>query len=99
MIAFANETTLVVLPKPIEINKSDMKRLRKRLINIKKLPGAENAPVVCLQGDGAYNNPLYAGAGRTPFQHATQVVYTVVAKNKLCSQLIQTEDNLKCTEN
>ncbi|CAG2257069.1 unnamed protein product [Mytilus edulis] len=73
MIAFANETTLVVLPKPIEINKSDMKRLRKRLINIKKLPGAENAPVVCLQGDGAYNNPLYSGAGRTPFQHATQV--------------------------
>ncbi|CAG2211902.1 unnamed protein product [Mytilus edulis] len=33
----------------------------------------ENAPVVCLQGDGAYNNPLYSGAGRTPFQHATQV--------------------------
>ncbi|CAG2207354.1 unnamed protein product [Mytilus edulis] len=87
-----------VLPKIKEINESDMKRLRKRLINIKKLRGAENPSAVSLQGDGAYNNPLYSGVGRTPFQPATQMVYTVaenetqdksiltvVAKNKLCS--------------
>lgn len=87
-----------VLPKIVEINKKDMKNRRKRLIEINKHRGRKNPGSVNLQGDAAYNNPLYSGVGKTPFQPATQVVYSVaetetedksiiavVAKNKLCS--------------
>ena len=51
-----------------------------------------------VEGDGCYNNPLYSGIGKTPFQPATQSCYVVVenmtdkklvinlvTKNKLCS--------------
>ncbi|OWF40705.1 hypothetical protein KP79_PYT25089 [Mizuhopecten yessoensis] len=48
--------------------------------------------------DATYNNPIYSGAGKTPFQPATQVMFStiehntkdqyvvdLVTKNKLCN--------------
>ena len=87
-----------VMQKVKDINVKDMKDRRKNLIEIKKLRGSDCPGSVSLQGDAAYNNPIYSGIGRTPYQPATQAVYTiaenetveknilaVVAKNKLCS--------------
>ena len=103
-----------VLPQIIEINKKDMKMRREQLIEINKLCGRTDPNAVSLKGDEAYNNPLYSGIGRTPFQPATQVVYAVVenetedksilaviAKNKLCSTHpvnARTGKNDQCTE-
>ena len=72
----------------IQVNKTDMtaRRLKLKEMNIKKgLP--ENTPIR-VEGDGRYNNPLYSAAGKTPFQPASHVVYTVCEnesrkKNKL----------------
>ena len=102
-----------VLPQIININKKDMKMRREQLVEINKLRGRENPHAVSLQGDAAYNNPLYSGIGRTPFQPATQVVYAVaenetedksilavIAKNKLCSTHpvnVRTGKNDQCT--
>ncbi|VDI30806.1 Hypothetical predicted protein [Mytilus galloprovincialis] len=87
-----------VLPEIININKEDMKARRKQLIEINTLRGRKDPGSVSLQADGAYNNAIYSGIGKTPFQPATQVVYSVaeaetedksiigvVCKNKLCS--------------
>ena len=103
-----------VMPKITEINKKDMRERRKRLVDINKLRGRKDPNAVSLQGDGAYNNPLYSGIGRTPFQPAIQVVYSVaecetedksiiavIAKNKLCSihpVNATTGKNENCTE-
>ncbi|CAC5371163.1 unnamed protein product [Mytilus coruscus] len=82
-----------------QINKQDMKRRRNDIIEINKLRGKENPHAISVQMDGMYNNPLYSGVGRTPFQPATQTVYTAAEnetskhnilalniKNKLCSK-------------
>ncbi|CAC5400695.1 unnamed protein product [Mytilus coruscus] len=86
----------VVLPKIKEINESDMKRLRERLIHIKKLRGADNPSAVSLQGDAAYNNPLYSGVGRTPFQPATQVVYTVAENETQDKSILTVLQKINC---
>lgn len=102
-----------VLPEIKKINQQDMKSRRARMVEINKLRGRKNPNAVSLQGDAAYNNPLYSGIGKTPFQPATQVVYTiaenetedksiltVVAKNKLCSEHPvnpRTGENDQCT--
>jgi len=80
------------------INEKNMKERRKHLIDINKLRGKKNLHSVSVQMDGMYNSRLYAGVGRTPFQPATQTIYTVAenettdhnilsinTKNKLCS--------------
>ncbi|CAG2209081.1 unnamed protein product [Mytilus edulis] len=87
-----------VLPEIVNINKEDMKARRKQLIAINTLRERKDPGSVSLQADGAYNNAIYSGIGKTPFQPATQVVYSVakaetedksiigvVCKNKLCS--------------
>ncbi|CAC5390794.1 unnamed protein product [Mytilus coruscus] len=87
-----------VLPEIVNIDKKDMKARRKQLIAINTLRGRKDPGSVSLQADGAYNNAIYSGIGKTPFQPATQVVYSVaeaetedksiigvVCKNKLCS--------------
>ena len=76
-----------------------MSRRRQRLLQINKLRGLSNPENINVQSDGMYNNPLYSGVGKTPFQPATQTVYSVAenetknhdiialsTKNKLCSK-------------
>ena len=87
-----------VMKEISKINKKDMKRRREEIIEINKLRGKENPNQISLQTDGMYNNPLYSGVGRTPFQPATQTIYSgaenettehgilsLIKKNKLCS--------------
>ena len=66
--------------KDIErINMADMKMRRNGLKKNNKLRGRpENKKNI--QADGIYNNSLYSGVGKTPFQPATQCSY-VIAEN------------------
>ena len=85
--------------KDIErINTADMKMRRNGLKKINKLRGRpENE--INIQADGIYNNSLYSGVGKTPFQPATQCSYVIAENmtdkkqvislanvNKLCSK-------------
>ncbi|CAC5357310.1 unnamed protein product [Mytilus coruscus] len=82
----------------IEIqNLADMVNIRTELKTINKMRGHPESHID-VEGDGCYNNPLYSGIGKTPFQPATQSCYAVVenmtdkklvinlvTKNKLCN--------------
>ena len=87
-----------VMKRIKQVNTKDMQRRREEIVEINRLRGKDNPESVSLQMDGMYNNPLYSGVGRTPFQPATQTVYTAAenittdhqilginVKNKLCS--------------
>ena len=80
-----------------EENKADMKQRRRNLKVINMLRGKDPSEV-SVEGDGAYNNPIYAGIGKTPFQPATQSTYimaesvttkrdiiAITTRSKLCS--------------
>lgn len=88
-----------VLPKIEEINKKDMNMRREKLKQIQTRDGKRNPNVINVQSDGMYNNNLYSGVGKTPFQPATQVIYSLaenitpqheivglIVHNKLCSK-------------
>ncbi|KAK3106993.1 hypothetical protein FSP39_004584 [Pinctada imbricata] len=81
-----------------EVNKLDMQRRREDLKKINKLRN-EPEHVINIECDGAYNNKLYSGVGRTLMQPATQCNYVVAENvtgkrqiiamtnvNKLCSK-------------
>ena len=68
-------------------------------MDVNTLRGSDSLRAIPVQSDGMYNNPLYSGVGETPFQPATQTVYSfaenvtnkhqiikVVTKNKICSK-------------
>lgn len=80
-------------------NQKDMKQRRKNLLSVHKFRNSANPNAVDVEGDGIYNNKLYSGVGKTPFQPSTQVVYMLAenstpqkqiiactAKSKLCSK-------------
>lgn len=88
-----------ILPEIEEINKNDMKMRREKIKDIQRQNGKSNPNVINAQSDGMYNNNLYSGVGKTPFQPATQVIYSLaenvtqqhdiiglVVHNKLCSK-------------
>ena len=54
-----------------------MKARRQGLKTINILRGRP-AGEISVQSDGIFNNPLYSGIGKTPFQPATQCSYTMV---------------------
>lgn len=100
-----------VCDKIKSINEADMKRRRQRLIQVNKLRGLENPNEINVQCDGMYNNNIYSGIGKTPFQPATQTVYSVAenetnnhdiiaiaTKNKLCSHRnhLKSDKSHKC---
>jgi hypothetical protein len=76
-----------------KLNEEDMRERREDLQNAATTSGVD----IAAEADARYNNPLTSGGGRTPFQPATQSVYTVCenvtqnkeiiglnVKNKLC---------------
>ena len=80
------------------VNTLDMYARREELKKINILRG-DDENVIDIECDGAYNNKLHTGVGRTPFQPATQCNYVVVENtthkrqviametvNKLCSK-------------
>ena len=75
----------------------------------KSIDKGADSNIINIQSDDMYNNALYSGIGKTPFQPATQVVYTAVehttkdkhviavsTKNKLCSKKHSIMDSEKC---
>jgi len=97
----------------IDLNKKDLRAQRNKLKEfnvIKCLPASAGIRV---EADARYNNKLGSGGGRTPFQPATQVTYTVIENetprkrviglftgNKLCRSKKHKENKPhKCTAN
>lgn len=81
-----------------QTNIKDMKQQRELIKEVKRLRG-EDPKTINVQADGVYNNAIYSGIGKTPFQPATQCTYTVIEnetykhkivdsnpKSKLCSK-------------
>lgn len=66
------KTSNTIMQKVITLNKSDMKKRCKKLVDINKLRGAKSSKTIGIQCDGMYNNALYSGVGETPFQPAIQ---------------------------
>lgn len=75
-------------------NKKDMRHIRQNINTTNRHPENE----IDVEGDGCYNNPIFSGVNKTPFQPATQNCYVVIenmtdkklilniiTKNKLCS--------------
>jgi hypothetical protein len=90
----------------VQENKDDMSTRRQQLKTVNKLRGMPDNSIP-VEGDAAYNNPIYSGVANTPFQSATQVTYIVAegatkkrqiialaAKNKLCAT--GAKSGLKC---
>ncbi|XP_056003425.1 uncharacterized protein LOC130049607 [Ostrea edulis] len=107
------KTSNTIMQKVITLNKSDMKKRCKKLVDINKLRGAKSPKTIGIQCDGMYNNPLYSGVGETPFQPATQTVFSIaenvtssheiislVTKNKICpkGQHLKNNPSHVCTE-
>lgn len=93
------KTSNKVLAKIETLNTTDMSRRCRQLVDVNTVRGHESPQSIDVQCDGMYNNPLYSGVGETPFQPATQTVYSVaenvtkkhqiiklVTKNKICSK-------------
>lgn len=62
----------------VTLNKDDMRRQREKLKNLNRIKGLPAAAGIRVEADARYNNKLGSGAGRTPFQPATQVTSTIV---------------------
>ena len=82
----------------IKCNEDDMHNEQDTIKHIQECRGTKNQSIAA-EGDGRYNNALWSGGGKTPFQPATQMVYTVSENvssskkiigvytgNKLCKQ-------------
>ena len=85
--------------KTIEnVNKSDIKARRKTLRTINLLRGQPETEIA-VQSDGMFNNPLYSGIGKSPFQPATQCNYSVVENVTNKKQVIAMENVTSSTIN
>lgn len=93
------KTTNRIMSSIVEENKLDLQTQRRNLVQEQLKTGKVNAQDIEMQADALYNNPLYSGVGKTPFQPATQVVFSVAENvtanhniigltvhNKLCSK-------------
>ena len=85
--------------KDIErINTADMKMRRNALKKINKLRGRPETEIN-IQADGIYNNSLYSGVGKTPFQPATQCSYVIAENMTHMKQVISlTNVNKLCSK-
>ena len=95
----------------VDLNTDDMAKQRGTIKEVLQLRG-EGSSSIPVEADGRYNNPLWSGGGKTPFQPSTQTAYTVcenVTKakkiigvytgNKLCQKgerLRKYDKNIKC---
>lgn len=64
-------------PILIETNNEDISLRRKILRDMNVKRGLPENACVSVEADGTYNNRLQSGAGRTPFQPATQATFLV----------------------
>ena len=105
--------TNIVSDSVIKCSEHDMASIRKSIVEVNKLRGAENTSVN-VEMDCRYNNPIHSGVGKTPFQAGTQVthvtventtptkkVINVVNKSKLCQKCAvnKIKKGVKCAHN
>ena len=69
-------------------NKSDMQQRCKTLLKANRYRNETNDRAIDVEGDGIYNNKLYSGVGKTPFQPSTQMVYTLAENSTPEKQII-----------
>ena len=86
----------IVLDCVAEENRKDMLMRCQDLRLINSLRG-KNPAAVNTQADGCYNNSLYSGVGKTPFQPSTQAIYLFAENETGRNQIInlQTISKLK----
>ena len=81
------KTSNKAMAKVEKLNEADMSRRCRQLVDIIRLRGSKSPHSIPVQCDGMYNNPLYSGIGETPFQPATQTVYSfsevVISKRQI----------------
>lgn len=81
-----------------DVSKNSMKKIRQDIQELNEKCGLANTPIRA-EGDARYNNATFSAIGKTPFQAATQVTYTlsenvtkknnvvaVFCGNKLCKK-------------
>lgn len=80
----------------VDENKQDMQCRRLQLKEINQIRGRDPASI-SVEGDGAYNNPVYSGIGKTPFQAATQATYIMAEAETTKRQIVAiTTSNKLC---
>ena len=57
-------------------NKADMSRRCCQQVDINHPSGNKSSHAISVECDGMYNNPLYSRIRETPFETATQTVYS-----------------------
>ena len=81
-----------------EYNQKDLVQKRKLLKEINILRG-DNPNIINIQADGMYNNPIYSGMGKTPFQPATQCTYNMLENNTYKHSIVSTRQVSKLCSN
>ena len=86
----ANKT----MPNIRKENIDDMMLRCQDLQSFKSLCG-KDTKAVNVQADGCYNNALYSGVGKTPFQPSTQAIYVVAENETNKKQIINVQTKSK----
>ena len=63
--------------KMVAVNNADMAERCRSIRDRNRVKGLPASAPIRVEGDCRYNNPLYSGSGKTPFQPATQATYKV----------------------
>lgn len=66
-----------IMNRVVEINTKDMADIRRGIKQGNMRKGLPAETPIRVEGDAQYNNSLRSGCGKTPFQPATQAVYTI----------------------
>ena len=61
----------------VKVNQDDMSEICRDIGKINEAKGLPTDAAIRVEADARYNKPLYSGSDHTPFQPATQAVYTV----------------------
>lgn len=69
-------------------NQKDLKDIRLNLKKVNVMKGLPEESPINIETDARYNNPIYSGIGKTPFQAATQVTSLIVEGSTMKKQII-----------
>ena len=61
----------------VKVNQDDMSEICRDIGKINEAKGLPTDAAIRMEADARYYNPLYSGSGHTPFQPASQAVYTL----------------------
>ena len=70
------KTSNIVMAKAEKLKEADMSHRCRQLVDINHPRGSKSPHDISVQCDGMYNNPLYSRIRETPFEMATQTVYS-----------------------